>query len=200
MSPSPRRRRVAAVGVAPVRRPLPPMGPEANWRGGIYIGLGANLGDPIAQLRAALLALDADPDIRVTAISSLYRTPPWGPVAQAPFVNAVAALEILIDAPALVARLLEVERAGGRTRSAQRWGPRAIDLDLLLDGALSLDLPGCRVPHPRLHERAFVLVPLAEIAADVMVPGHGSVAECLQRLPSAERESARPIGALALEP
>ncbi len=174
------------------------MGPEAGWRGGIYIGLGANLGEPIEQLRAALGQLDADAYIRVTAISSMYRTPPWGPVAQEPFINAVAALESRLDAPALVERLLAVERAGGRTRGTQRWGPRAIDLDLLLDGALIVDLPGCRVPHPRLHERAFVLVPLAEIAAHVVVPGHGSVADCLQSLPLAERESAQRIGALSL--
>ena len=100
------------------------------------------------------------------------------------FLNAVAELETILDARALLERLLEVERELGRVRSGERWGPRTIDLDLLVYGSASIDEGGFTVPHPRLHERLFVLEPLAELAPDLLVPGHGDVASLLARLQS----------------
>jgi 2-amino-4-hydroxy-6-hydroxymethyldihydropteridine diphosphokinase len=172
------------------------MAPDRDGRRGVYIGLGANLGDPGVQLRAALDLLDREPGVHVLRASHGYRTPPWGPVPQPPYLNAVAELACSLEAGALLERLLAVERALGRTRDGARWGPRTIDLDLLLDGVQVHDLPGCRVPHPRLHQRAFVLVPLAELAAAADVPGQGTVAQCLQRLPQAERDAVRSAGPL----
>ena len=153
-------------------------------RGGVYIGLGANLGEPAGQLRRALARLAADGAIRVLRTSAFYRTTPWGRADQPEFLNAVAELATALEPGALVDALLATERALGRERDGERWGPRLIDLDLLLYGEREVAQPGCRVPHPRLAERAFVLVPLAELAADARVPGHGTVAQCLQRLPA----------------
>ena len=163
------------------------MATEPGWRRGVYIGLGANLGDPPAQLREALRRLDAAPAVRLLRVSRPCRTPPWGVDAQPPFINAVAELETTLAPAALLETLLAVERAGGRERGGLRWGPRMIDLDLLLDGDAAVDLPGCTVPHPRLRERAFVLVPLAELAPDALVPGAGPVAALLAALDPAER-------------
>jgi 2-amino-4-hydroxy-6-hydroxymethyldihydropteridine diphosphokinase len=164
---------------------------------GVYVGLGANLGDPFAQLRAALDALDRGPATRVLRASNAFRTPPWGPVVQPAFVNAVAEVETTLDAESLLAYLLSIEAAAGRTRGAERWGPRVIDLDLLLYGAQQHDRAGCRVPHPRMAQRAFVLVPLAQLAARVAIPGAGSVAQALAALPAAERGAVVDLGPLA---
>lgn len=153
-------------------------------RGGVYIGLGANLGDPARQFRRALAQLQGDGAVRVLRCSSCYRTEPWGRSDQPAFVNAVAEVETALEPGALVEALLASERALGRERDGERWGPRLIDLDLLLYREREVAQPGCRVPHPRLVERAFVLVPLAELAPDAQVPGHGSVTHCLQRLPA----------------
>lgn len=140
-----------------------------------YVGLGGNLGDAAATLRVALEELDALPETRLDRASRLYRTPAWGIAEQPAFVNAVARLRTGLDARTLLDELLAIERQHGRDRSAEtRWGPRALDLDLLLYGDARIDEPGLRVPHPHLHERAFVLLPLAEIAPDVAVPGAGS--------------------------
>ncbi len=139
-----------------------------------YVGLGGNLGDAAASLRAALAELDAIPDTRLQRASRLYRTPAWGIAEQPDFVNAAARLSTGLDARALLDELLAIERDHGRDRGAEtRWGPRALDLDLLLYGDARIDEPGLRVPHPHLHERAFVLVPLLEIAPDVSIPGIG---------------------------
>lgn len=140
------------------------------------IGLGANLGDPERQLRDALAELAATPGIDEVRASGFYRTPPWGPVPQPPFVNAVARVATSLDPRALLDRLLDIERGAGRVRDA-RWGPRRLDLDLLVYDGLAIDEPGLVVPHPRMHARAFVLVPLAEIAPDLVVPGRGRVAD-----------------------
>lgn len=153
-------------------------------RGGVYIGLGANLGDPARQLRRAIEHLQRDGAIRLLRCSAGYRTAPWGRLDQPEFVNAVAEIGTMLEPEALVEALLATERALGRERDGERWGPRLIDLDLLLYRARELALPGCRVPHPRLGERAFVLVPLAELAPDAWIPGHGSVTHCLQGLPA----------------
>jgi 2-amino-4-hydroxy-6-hydroxymethyldihydropteridine diphosphokinase len=145
-----------------------------------YIGVGANLGDREATMRAALAALDATPGIRVVAVSSFRETEPVGYVDQPRFLNAAAAVETELDARGLLDALLAVERGLGRTREGPRFGPRTIDLDLLLFGDAEVDEPGLTVPHPRLHERAFVLEPLAELVPELVVPGRGPL-ESLRR-------------------
>lgn len=142
------------------------------------VGLGGNVGDAAATVQAAFEALDTLPDTHVVARSRRYRTPAWGIEAQPDFVNAAALLDTTLPPRALLEGLLAIERAFGRERR-ERWGPRTLDLDLLLYGDQQIDAPGLHVPHPRLHERAFVLRPLADIAADTMVPGRGSVADLL---------------------
>jgi 2-amino-4-hydroxy-6-hydroxymethyldihydropteridine diphosphokinase len=145
-----------------------------------YIGLGANLGDPARQLRRAVAALATLPATRVVVCSSLYRSAPVGVAAQPDFVNAVCALETALAPAELMQRLLDIERAFGRVRGAEQGGPRALDLDLLLYGALILATPALTVPHPRLHERAFVLLPLSEIAPALTLPGHGGIGALLR--------------------
>jgi 2-amino-4-hydroxy-6-hydroxymethyldihydropteridine diphosphokinase len=145
-----------------------------------YIGVGANLGDREATMRAALAALDATPGIRVVAVSSFRETEPVGYVDQPRFLNAAAAVETELDARGLLDALLAVERGLGRTREGPRFGPRTIDLDLLLFGDVEVDEPGLTVPHPRLHERAFVLEPLTELDPEMVVPGRGPL-ESLRR-------------------
>ncbi|AWV07696.1 2-amino-4-hydroxy-6-hydroxymethyldihydropteridine diphosphokinase [Marilutibacter maris] len=151
------------------------MGNEAKRPVVAYLGLGGNLGDVPATLRAAVDALAALPGSRLRAVSRFYRTPAWGMTAQPDFINAVAALETTLAPEALLAAMLEIERDAGRDRGgdAPRWGPRTLDLDLLLYGDAAIDLPGLQVPHPRLHERAFALLPLVEIAPEAVIPGVG---------------------------
>jgi len=144
-----------------------------------YVGLGANLGDREASIRKAAALIGA------RRLSAIIETEPWGNVDQPDFLNAVAEVESDIGARPLLDRLLEVERELGRVRDGTRWGPRTIDLDLLLYGSETSDLPALRLPHPRLHERLFVLVPLAELAPDLHVPGRGPVADLLTKLQSA---------------
>ncbi len=135
------------------------------------IGLGGNLGDPRALMRRALALIDG-PESRVLRVSSVYETPPWGDPDQPRFLNACALIESAESPRALLDRLLEAERALGRSRDkARRWGPRPIDLDLLFHGDAALSEPGLELPHPRMFERAFVLIPLAEIAPDAVVAG-----------------------------
>ena len=144
-----------------------------------YVGLGANLGDAAATVDAAVHALEALPETSLLRRSARYRTPAWGRTDQPDFVNAVVALRTSLPPAALLQALLAIERRFGRDRDAEhgRWGPRRLDLDLLLYGDERLHAPGLTLPHPHLHERAFVLVPLAEIAPDAVVPGHGRVAD-----------------------
>jgi 2-amino-4-hydroxy-6-hydroxymethyldihydropteridine diphosphokinase len=149
-----------------------------------YIGVGANLGDREVTMRAALAALDATPGIRVVAVSSFRETDPVGYVDQPRFLNAAAALDTELDARGLLDALLSVERGLGRTREGPRYGPRTIDLDLLLFGDAELDEPGLTVPHPRLHERAFVLEPLAELDPGLVVPGRGPLGNLRRKLES----------------
>ncbi len=147
------------------------------------IGLGANLGDAAATLRAAFDAIAELAGTRLVAASPLYVTPAWGLEDQPDFVNAAARVETALAPAALLAALLEIERRFGRDRSReQRWGPRTLDLDLLLYGDAVIDLPGLQVPHPRLHERAFALVPLADVAPGLHIAGHGPVQEAAFRV------------------
>lgn len=144
------------------------------------VGLGGNLGDVVATLREALQALDELPGSQVLRSSPLFRTPAWGNTGQPDFVNAAALLRTTLDARTLLDGLLDIERRFGRDRGAgARWGPRTLDLDLLLHGEATIDEAGLRVPHPHLHERAFVLLPLSRIAPRMQVPGHGRVEDLL---------------------
>jgi 2-amino-4-hydroxy-6-hydroxymethyldihydropteridine diphosphokinase len=147
-----------------------------------YVGLGSNLGDRADTLRRALELLEAEPGIAVVAVSSLRETDPVGYVDQPPFLNAAAEVETELQPRDVLDRLLAVERTLGRVREGPRFGPRTIDLDLLLYGEESLDEPGLTVPHPRLHERRFALEPLAELDAALVVPGRGPVTALLQCL------------------
>jgi 2-amino-4-hydroxy-6-hydroxymethyldihydropteridine diphosphokinase len=148
-----------------------------------YVGVGANLGDREGTIRAALAALDARPDVAVVAVSTLRETDPVGYLDQPRFLNGAAALETELGPRELLDALLEVERELGRVRGeGPRFGPRPIDLDLLLHGDLVLDEPGLVVPHPRLHERLFALEPLAELDPTLVVPGRGAVEDLLARL------------------
>jgi 2-amino-4-hydroxy-6-hydroxymethyldihydropteridine diphosphokinase len=144
------------------------------------IGLGANLGDPVAQLRAAIAAIGALPQTRVLAVSSFYRTAPVGFLDQPDFVNAAVAVDTALAPRALLEGLAAVERAAGRERTFKD-APRLIDLDVLLYDERVVDEPGLAIPHPRLHERAFALAPLVEVAPDAVVPGHGRAADLLAR-------------------
>jgi 2-amino-4-hydroxy-6-hydroxymethyldihydropteridine diphosphokinase len=148
-----------------------------------YIALGSNLGDRDATIRGALAALAAEPGIAVAAVSSLIDTEPVGVVDQPRFLNGVAAVDTELSARELLHVLLDVERRFGRRREAAvPQGPRTLDLDLLLYGDAEIDEPGLRVPHPRLHEREFVLSPLAEVAPGLEVPGKGRVETLRARL------------------
>lgn len=146
-----------------------------------YIGLGSNLADREGTIEQAVGLLGAEPGIEVVSVSSLRETEPWGRVAQPAFLNGAVALETTLEPRALLGVLLDVERRLGRVRD-ERWGPRTIDLDLLLYGDVVLDEPGLTVPHPLLHERAFVLEPLQELDPELAVPGRGSVADLLAAL------------------
>lgn len=135
-----------------------------------YLSLGGNIGDPSATIAAALRLLDADRGTRVLAVSSLYRTPPWGKLDQPDFLNAAAKVATSHAPRALLELCLDAERRLKRVRQ-ERWGPRLIDIDLLTYGERSIRETGLEVPHPRMLERAFVLVPLAEIAPEAVIAG-----------------------------
>lgn len=157
-----------------------------------FVGLGGNQGDAVATLRSAVQALSGLPQTRLLQASGLYLTPAWGLQQQPDFVNGVAMLETQLDPRALLDALLGVERDFGRDRKAgSRWGPRTLDLDLLLYGDAVIGEPGLQVPHPHLHERAFALVPLLEIAPDILIPGQGRARDALSSLDTSAIE---PLG------
>ena len=151
-----------------------------------YIGVGSNLADPRAQVERALQNIARLPQSRLLRSSRLYRSAPWGMLDQPEFVNAATAIETELSPQALMQALLAIERDAGRDRNGERWGPRILDLDLLLYGALTLAEPGLQLPHPRLHERAFVLLPLAEIAPHLDVPGRGPISALLANIDTAD--------------
>ena len=152
--------------------------------GRAYVGLGSNLGDRSATLTRALGLLGERLGIDIVAVSSFRETDPVGYLDQPRFLNAVVALETSLQPESLLVVLLDIERELGRKREGPRYGPRTVDLDLLLVEGVTVDEPGLTVPHPRLHERAFALAPLAELDPSLVVPGHGPVAELLDRLES----------------
>jgi 2-amino-4-hydroxy-6-hydroxymethyldihydropteridine diphosphokinase len=148
-----------------------------------YVGLGSNLGDRERTIRRALDELAAEPGVRVVTVSTLIDTEPVGPVEQPRFLNGVVELETTLAARDLLALLLDVERRFGRRREGvPPQGPRTLDLDLLVYGEAEVAEPGLDLPHPRLHERRFVLEPLAEVAPGLEVPGKGRVESLLARL------------------
>ncbi len=149
----------------------------------VYVGLGSNLGDREASLRAAVDLLEANPEIQIVAVSRFRETDPVGLVDQPRFLNGAVAIDTELAAPDLLDRLLTIERDLGRERGVgPRWGPRTIDLDLLLYGDETFQRPGLTVPHPRLHERRFALEPLADLDPALVVPGRGPVAALLAEL------------------
>lgn len=143
-----------------------------QWRPA-FIGLGSNLNGPAGQVEAAFGLLEELQDSRLVARSSLYRTAPFGGIEQPDFVNAVAALETQLGARSLLEQLQHIESSRGRERGGQRWGPRIIDLDLLVYDDVVIDEPDLIVPHPGIAERNFVLLPLREIAPELEIPGLG---------------------------
>jgi 2-amino-4-hydroxy-6-hydroxymethyldihydropteridine diphosphokinase len=149
---------------------------------GIYIGLGSNLGNGPEQIRLALDHLRSQPGIRVVRHSSLYRSPPWGVADQPDFTNAVAQLTTALEPLDLLQVLLDSESHLGRTRNGRRWGPRRIDLDLLCYHQQVLQSPRLQLPHPRMSERAFVLIPLLELEPEFEIPGAGPAKSWLTRL------------------
>lgn len=146
-----------------------------------YVGIGSNLGEPAARVHAAFAALDALTLTRVVKRSSLYRSEPLGYRNQPDFVNAVAEIETGNDARTLLSGLHALEEQAGRKRSFAN-APRTLDLDLLLYGHERIAEAGLVVPHPRMHERAFVLMPLLEIAPEAIIPGVGAARACLERI------------------
>jgi 2-amino-4-hydroxy-6-hydroxymethyldihydropteridine diphosphokinase len=149
-----------------------------------YVGLGANLGDREASLRAAVERLGRTPGIDVVAVSSYRETDPVGYLDQPRFLNGAVALETELTPRELLEALLAVERSLGRTRDGPRFGPRTIDLDLLAYGEEALEEPGLTVPHPRLGERAFALEPLVELEPALVLPGLGALETLLRKLQS----------------
>lgn len=153
------------------------------------VALGSNLGDRAGHLLGAVAALARRPEVRLAGLSRIYETVPVGPAGQGPYLNAVLAVETELGPLELLEVLLAIERAHGRVRR-ERWGPRTLDLDLLDFGGRVLERPGLSLPHPRLHERAFVLVPLAEVAPDWRHPLlRTTAAELLAKL---DRSGVRP--------
>ena len=146
-----------------------------------FVGIGSNLGDRETNLARAIELLSAEDGIDVVAVSEIRETEPVGPVEQGPFLNGAVQVETSLRPGELLERLLSVESRLGRVR-AERWGPRTIDLDLLLYGDETTGEPGLRVPHPRLHERRFVLEPLADLDPGLEIPERGSVSALLAEL------------------
>jgi 2-amino-4-hydroxy-6-hydroxymethyldihydropteridine diphosphokinase len=153
-----------------------------------FVGLGSNLGaglpTPADRIAAAFADLGAIPMTRLVARSALYASPPLGPIAQPDFVNAAALLETQLSARALLEELRLIERKHGRERHGPRWGPRSLDLDILVYGQAVLDEPDLHVPHRGLPERDFVLYPLRDLDPDLVVPGLGPLAELIAKRPA----------------
>jgi 2-amino-4-hydroxy-6-hydroxymethyldihydropteridine diphosphokinase len=147
-----------------------------------WIGLGGNFTGSETLMREALILLDAHVKIAVLRQSSVYRSPPWGATDQADFFNAVAELETSLPAAELLAELLDIEKRLGRDRGGPRWGPRGIDLDLLTYQDLMMSSEHLELPHPRMHLRAFVLVPLLDLEPGFEIPGIGTAQQALDRL------------------
>ena len=154
-----------------------------------YIGLGSNQADPVAQVNAACVALACLPRTKVAACSSLYSSAPMGPQDQPGYINAVVALDTELEADALLDSLQQIERQQGRVRKAERWGPRTLDLDILLFGNVRINSDRLQVPHYHMHARAFVLYPLAELAPDLQMPDGTPLQKLLQDCPRGDLQT-----------
>ncbi|MGH8413597.1 MAG: 2-amino-4-hydroxy-6-hydroxymethyldihydropteridine diphosphokinase [Gammaproteobacteria bacterium] len=142
----------------------------------VYVGLGSNLDDPAAQIKRAFVELAEPPQTRVLAQSHLYKSKPLGPQDQPDYLNAVAVLETQLEPLDLLHGLRALEERHGRRRAGERhWGPRSLDLDILVYGDIRMQTPELTLPHPGVHARSFVLYPLAEVAPALVIPGHGPV-------------------------
>jgi len=162
-----------------------PAGESGDRPGSVaYVGIGSNMGDRAAQIAYALECLKrVSSNDRVT-LAPIYETEPWGPVRQSPFLNTAVELETLLAPAALLSELRAIERLAGRRPDNQNWGPRSLDLDILLYGNRIIHSLQLSVPHPRLLERRFALLPLADLAPDVLIPGSGrTVRQALQECP-----------------
>lgn len=157
-----------------------------------YVALGANIGEPVRHLRAAVVDLDTLPGTTVVARSSLYRSAPVGLLDQPDFINAVVSVDTTLEPLDLLYALLAIEARHGRVRSVPN-APRTLDLDLLLHGDATMTSPELTLPHPRMHERAFVLLPLVEIAPDVVLPGLGPAHGFLPAVASQEIARSEPM-------
>ena len=149
----------------------------------VFIGLGANLADPVGQLQRAVAALADLPQCALIAVSSFYGSKPMGPQDQPDYVNAVALLTTQLSAEALLDALQQIELTQGRQRKAERWGPRTLDLDILLFGQQQIQTARLTVPHYGLQQREFVVYPLLELAPDLQIPGLGALATIAATLP-----------------
>jgi 2-amino-4-hydroxy-6-hydroxymethyldihydropteridine diphosphokinase len=147
-----------------------------------WLGLGSNLQQPAEQLRQALDRLGDTEGVEILATSSFYRTPPWGDEQQDDFINAVVQIETGLDPIPLLRVVQLIENDMGRQRSERRWGPRLIDIDVLLYGDQQYRSTDLELPHPHMHERAFVLLPLSELDGSLEIPAHGTVEKLLQQL------------------
>ena len=148
----------------------------------VYIGMGSNLCNPREQLECALAAIRQLPQSRLLAVSPLYDSAPVGPQDQPRYMNAVVKLATLLSPMELLRALQDIEKAQGRVRSGEQWGPRTLDLDVLLYGDQLIDEEALVVPHPRLAERAFALCPLCDLDPDLMIPGQGKLSPMVQAL------------------
>ena len=157
----------------------------------VYIGIGSNLQEPIQQVQQAIAALSQLPSTQLLSRSRLYRSSPMGSQDQPDYINAVAEIETTLTPLELLQALNEIERTQGRVRDGSRWGPRTIDLDILLFGDECINLPQLTIPHPGLHERNFVLYPLQEIAPALEIPGRGELVTLVANCPASGLE---PIG------
>lgn len=148
----------------------------------VYIGIGSNLEDPVTQVKDAIEELEMLPDTILAARSSLYTGKPMGPQDQPDYINAVVALDTLLSPEDLFARMMEIEKQAGRVRDGEQWGPRILDLDLLMYGKKKIDEAHLTVPHPAMHERDFVIIPLAEVAGNMKIPGHGLLSTLINQV------------------
>jgi len=147
----------------------------------VYVGLGSNLEDPVAQILEAVEELEMIPDSILVSRSSLYRGKPMGIADQPDYVNAVVAMDTLLSAENFLQELTRIEDLQGRVRDGEKWGPRIIDLDLLMYGKQKINTPDLTVPHPGMHERDFVIIPLSELAGDVNIPGQGRLTALINK-------------------
>jgi len=150
----------------------------------VYIGIGSNLDNPVAQVLEAVEELEMIPDTILAERSTLYSARPMGPADQPDYVNAVVAMDTLLSADELHKALIKIEDLQGRVREGEKWGPRIIDLDLLLYGNSTIDTATLTVPHPGMHERDFVIIPLEEVAGNLKIPGRGNLYSLINKCKS----------------